>query len=177
MVFRGMPTVWRGRHRLILCWLVVMQAVHPGRTTLAERAKGTPAAITAWRFGRLRKATYGNVPLLVSWLAHDLLATWPPPANGVLELGGAGSPADQRGTKNPVGQQGRLSQQPPGFLGVRVVLVMAAWDGYRVPVSCRIILPKRPAAYRSEKALLRAMVEAFVPPRWAKLVSVGGEAA
>jgi hypothetical protein len=20
LVFRGMPTVWRGRHRLILCW-------------------------------------------------------------------------------------------------------------------------------------------------------------
>ena len=30
LVFRGMPTVWRGRHRLLLCWLVFMQAVHPG---------------------------------------------------------------------------------------------------------------------------------------------------
>ena len=58
MVFRGMPTVWRGRHRLILCWLVFMQAVHPGRKTLEEMAKWTPAAITAWRFGRLLKATY-----------------------------------------------------------------------------------------------------------------------
>ena len=28
MVFRGMPTVWRGRHaRLIFCWLIFMQAV------------------------------------------------------------------------------------------------------------------------------------------------------
>jgi hypothetical protein len=24
LVFRGMPTVWRGRHRLLLCWLVFM---------------------------------------------------------------------------------------------------------------------------------------------------------
>jgi hypothetical protein len=47
MVFRGMPNVWRGRHRLILCWLVFMQAVHPGRKTLEEMAKWTPATITA----------------------------------------------------------------------------------------------------------------------------------
>ena len=40
MVFRGMPTVWRGRHRLILCWLVFMQAVHPGRKTLEPTFKG-----------------------------------------------------------------------------------------------------------------------------------------
>jgi hypothetical protein len=33
MVFRGMPTVWRGRHRLIFCWLIFMQAVSPGRKT------------------------------------------------------------------------------------------------------------------------------------------------
>src|SRR6516165_2024302 len=39
MVFRGMPTVWRGRHRLIFCWLIFIQAVHPGRKTLEEMAK------------------------------------------------------------------------------------------------------------------------------------------
>ena len=56
LVWRGMPTMWRGRHRLIFGWLVFMQAVHPGRPTLGERARGTPAALTAWRFGRLLKA-------------------------------------------------------------------------------------------------------------------------
>ena len=39
LVFRGMPTVWRGRHRLIFCWLVFMPAVHPGRHTLEEMAR------------------------------------------------------------------------------------------------------------------------------------------
>ena len=46
-----------------------------------------------------------------------------------------------------------------------------------MPGSFRIILPKRPAAYRSENALFRDRVEAFVPPSWAKLVIVGGDAA
>src|SRR5262245_9382375 len=61
LVLRGMPTVWRGRHRLIFCWLVCMQAVTPGRHTWAEMARWTPAAITAWRFGRLLKAAYRNI--------------------------------------------------------------------------------------------------------------------
>src|SRR5437870_1150473 len=177
MVFRGMPTVWRGRHRLIFCWLIFLQAVHPGRNTLEEMARWTPATITAWRFGRVLTAAYWNVHLLVSWLAQDLLATLPPPANGVLYLFGDGSHADKRGTKNPGAQKGRISQHHPWFFGLRFVLLMAAWDDYRLPVGFRRILPKRHAGYRSENALFREMVGAFVPPRWAKLVIVGGDAA
>jgi Transposase DDE domain len=177
LVFRGMPTVWRGRHRLIFCWLVFMQAVHPGRHTLEEMARWTPATITAWRFGRLLKATYGNVHLIISWLAHDLLMTVPAPTNGILHLFGDGSHADKRGAKNPVVQKGRISQHHPWFFGLRFVLLIAAWDGYRVPVGFRLILPKRHAAYRSENALFREMVGAFVPPPWATLVIVGGDAA
>ena len=177
LVFRGMPTVWRGRHRLIFCWLIFMQAVSPGRKTLEEMARWTPATLTAWRFGRLLKATYWNVHLLVSWLAQDLLTTLPAPANGILYLFGDGSHADKRGTKNPMAQKGRISQHHPWFFGLRFVLLMAAWDGYRVPVGFRLILPKRHADYRSENALFREMVEVFVPPSWAKLVIVGGDAA
>jgi len=177
LVFRGMPTVWRGRHRLIFCWLVFMPAVHPGRHTLAEMARWTPAAITAWRFGRLLKAAYWNVHLLVSWLAQDLMATVPAPANGILYLFGDGSHADKRGTKNPVAQKGRNRKQHPWFFGLRFSLLMAAWDGYRFPVGVRLILPKRHAEYQNENALFREMVSAFSPPPWAKLVIVGGDAA
>jgi len=128
MVFRGMPTVWRGRHRLICCWLICMQAVSPGRKTLEEMARWTPATLTAWRFGRLLTAAYWNVPLLVSWLAQDLVATLPAPANGILYLFGDGRHADTRGLKNPVGQKGRISQHHPWFFGLRFVVLMAAWD-------------------------------------------------
>jgi len=177
LVFRGMPTVWRGRHHLIFCWLIFMQAVHPGRKTLAEMARWTPATITAWRFGRLLKAAYWNAHLLVGWLAQDLLTTLPPPTNGILYLFGDGSHADKRGAKNPMVQKGRISQHHPWFLGLRFVLLMAAWDGYRLPVGIRLILPKRHAGYRSDNALFREMVGEFVPPSWATLVIVGGDAA
>ena len=39
LVFRGRPTVGRGRHRLRRGWLVFMQVVHPGRRTLEAMAR------------------------------------------------------------------------------------------------------------------------------------------
>jgi hypothetical protein len=142
LVLHGMPTVWRGRHRLIFCWLIFIQAVHPGRKTLEEMARWTPATLTAWRFGRWLTAAYGNVHLLVSWLAQDLLVTLPPPAHGSLSLCGDGSHADKRGPKNPVAQKGRISKHHPWFFGLRFVVLMAAWDGDRVPAGFRRMLPK-----------------------------------
>src|SRR5881397_1570042 len=94
LVLRGMPTVWRGRHRLIFCWLIFMQAVHPGRKTLEEMARWTPATITAWRFGRLLKAAYWNVHLLVSWLAQDLMATLPRRTASCISLAMAATPTN-----------------------------------------------------------------------------------
>jgi hypothetical protein len=66
-VFRGMPGVWKSQHRLLLCWLIVMQAVYPGRKTLHELARWSPGQITEWRLRRLLKASY--------WCVH--LCTWP----------------------------------------------------------------------------------------------------
>ena len=34
LLFRGMPGMWKNRHRLMLCWLVVMHALFPGRKNL-----------------------------------------------------------------------------------------------------------------------------------------------
>src|SRR5262249_21451535 len=137
----------------------------------------TPAAITAWRFGRLLKAAYWNVHLLVSWLAQDLLTTLPPPANGILYLFGDGSHADKRGAKNPVAQKGRISQKHPWVFGLRFVLLMAAAEGYRLLVGFLLLLPKRHRAYHREKPLFREMLGEFAPRCWARLVIVGGDAA
>jgi hypothetical protein len=175
--FQGMPGVWKSPHRLTLCWLIFMQAIHPGRNTLEEMARWTPGSITAWRFSRLLKASYWHVHLIVHWMAQDLIAPLPPPSNRLRSLIGDGSQADKRGGKNPVTQKGRKSKYHPWFVGIRFVLVSAAWDGYRIPVGFRLIVPKRHGGYQNEKALFREMVSEFVPPNWAQLVIVCGDAA
>jgi hypothetical protein len=68
----------------MLCWLVVMQALFPGRKTLEELAHWTPAHVTAWRFRRVLKAAYWDVHLLVEWWVQEALNTLPPPKDGTL---------------------------------------------------------------------------------------------
>ena len=84
LVFRGMPGVWKSQHRLMLCWVIVMQALYPGRKTLEELSRWSPAAVTSWRLRRLLKAGYWSIHVLVEWLANDVIAALPAPENGVL---------------------------------------------------------------------------------------------
>ena len=177
MLFRGMPGIWKGRHRLILCWLVCMQALFPGQKTLEELARWTPASITVWRFRRLLKASYWSIHLLVAWWAEEALQTLPPPQDGTLHLVGDGSEKPKRGTQNPLAQKGRKSEHHPWFFGMRFALLIANWDVYRLPVAFRLIRPKSHPEYRTENALFREMVGSFVPPTWAKRIIVEGDAA
>jgi DDE family transposase len=176
-VFRGMPGVWKNQHRLLLCWLIVLQAVYPGRKTREEMHRWSPPVITAWRFRRLLTATSWSIPLLIAWLADDVIQTLPAPADGSLSLIGDGRHTDKRGAKHPVAQKGRISQHHPWFFGVRFVLLRAAWDVDRIPVAFRIMLPKTPPGYCTENALFRDMLSAFKPPAWATQVIVEGDAA
>src|SRR2546428_13776414 len=60
LLFRGMPGIWKSRHRLILCWLVCMQALYPGRKTLEELARWTPAQVTTTTQQQHKKNTNNN---------------------------------------------------------------------------------------------------------------------
>jgi Transposase DDE domain len=177
LLFRGMPGMWKGRHRLILCWLIVMQALFPGRKTLEELARWSPAAITVWRFRRVLKAAYWDIHLLVAWWVAEALQTLPPPKDGTLSLVGDGSVKPKRGTQNPLTQKGRKSEHQPWFFGIRFALLIATWDVYRLPVAFRVIRRKTDPAYQTENALFREMVQRFVPPPWATRVIVEGDAA
>ena len=176
-LFRGMPGVWKGQHRLMLIWLMVMQALFPGRKTVAELARWTPIEMTEWRCRRLLKATYWDVHRLIDWWAHQVISVLPPPEDGVLTLTGDGSDKPKRGKKNPLAQKGRKSQHDPWFFGVRFALLIVSWDVFRLPVAFRLIRPKSHPKYQMENELFREMVRAFRPPTWAKVVIVEGDAA
>ena len=132
VVFRSMPTVWRGRHRLIFCWLVFMQAVHPGRHTLEEMARWTPAMITAWRFGRLLKASLLErcICSSVGWRR----ISWPPCRHPPMACCICLAIWSRRQTRYQESCGAERAHQPASSLvfGLRFVLLMAAWDSYRL---------------------------------------------
>jgi Transposase DDE domain len=177
ILFRGMPGVWQHRHRLVLCWLIVMQALFPGRKTLEDLARWTPRSITVWRLRRVLKSAYWDIHLLVAWWVAEALQPLPPPKDGTLHLVGDGSVKPKRGTQNPLAQKGRESEPQPWFFGIRFALLIATWDGYRLPVAFRLSRRKTDPAYRPEHALFREMVHQCVPPAWAPRVIVEGDAA
>ena len=176
-MFQGMPGIWKGQHRLILCWLIVMQALYPGRKTLHELARWSPRQITEWRLRRLLKASYWSVHLLIEWLAHDVMAQLPPPEDGIIYVIGDGSHKPKRSRDTSIAQKGRNSKHKDWFFGIRFALLIVAWDVYRIPISFRIILPKTHPQYRKENALFRDMLGQFKPPCWAQQVIVEGDAA
>jgi hypothetical protein len=177
ILLRGMPGIWKSRHRLLLCWLVFMQALYPGRKTWEELARWTPGSITVWRLRRVLKAAYWNIHLLVAWWGQEAFNSLPPPKDGTLYLGGDGSVKPKRGTQHPMAQKGRKSEHQPWFWGGRFALLIVTWDVYRFPVAFRLIRPKTHPAYQTENALFREMVSHFVPPAWATRVIVEGDAA
>jgi hypothetical protein len=177
ILFKGMPGVWRHRHQLIFCWLIVMQIVTSGPRTLAGLSQSAPGFITAWRFRRLLSAGYWSLKVLLHWFAEEAIKSLPAPENHVLYVIVDGSKKDKRGLKNPAAQKGRLNEHHSWFFGIKFVVLMVAWEDYRLPVDFQIVLPKGHPDYHKENELFRHMLSHFQPPGWANWVIVVGDAA
>jgi hypothetical protein len=177
ILFKGMPGVWRHRHRLVFCWLIVMQIVTSGARTLSGLSQSSPGFITEWRFRRLLSAGYWSLKVLLHWFAEEAIKSLPTPQNKVVHVIADGSKKDKRGQKNPAAQKGRMNEHHAWFFGIKFVVLMVAWDNYRIPVDFQMVLPKGHPEYKKENELFRHMLSHFQPPDWAKVVIVIGDAA
>jgi hypothetical protein len=177
ILFKGMPGVWRHRHQLIFCWLIVMQIVTSGPRTLTGLSRAAPGFITEWRCRRLLSAGYWSLKVLLHWFAEETIKSLAVPDNRVLYVIVDGSKKDKRGQKNPAAQKGRLSQHHAWFFGIKFIVLLVAWEDYRIPVDFHVVLPQGHPDYRKENALFRDMLSHFQPPGWAHRVIVIGDAA
>ena len=174
--FKGMPEVFRHRHKLVFCWLVLMQMILSGSKTLKRFSRVARSHIAEWHFRRLLCAGYWSLHILLWWFAEAAIKAFPPPEDNVLFTVADGSKKDKRGKKNPAAQKGRTSKNEPYFFGIRFVVLMVQWDVYRIPVDFSIVLPKGHPDYKTENQLFREMLSRFKPPTWAKLVIVTADA-
>jgi len=177
ILFKGMPGVWRHRHQLVFCWLIVMQIVTSRARTLSGLSQSAPGFITEWRFRRLLSAGYWSLKVLLHWFAEEAIKSLPTPENKVIYVIADGSKKDKRGQKNPAAQKGRMNEHHAWFFGIKFVVLMVAWDNYRIPVDFQMVLPKGHPDYKRENELFRHMLSHFQPPDWAKVVIVIGDAA
>jgi hypothetical protein len=116
-LFRGMPGMWKGRHRRMLGGLIVMPALFPGRKTVEARARWTPAALTVGRLRRVRKAADWEGPRLVAWGAQKRCRRGRRPKTG-RALAWATAVSNSRGARKILGPTRAAQARPsPGCSG------------------------------------------------------------
>jgi DDE family transposase len=165
------------RHYLVFCWLLVAHLVCFGKATVQGLARYTPTHVAAWHLRRLLAAGRWQWTCVLEWLVSEALAAFPPPKDGVLYVVVDSTLKGKRGKKNPLVKKGRLNEYAPFTFGLHVVIVMAQWDVYRIPLAFRLVKTKESNEYQSENALFREMLQEVVLPAWCKKVVVVADAA
>ena len=126
------------RHYLVFCWLLVAHLVCFGKATVQGLARYTPTHVAAWHLRRLLAAGRWQWEQVLHWLVSEALAAFPPPKDGVLYLVVDSTLKGKRGKKNPLAKKGRLNEYAPFTFGLHVVIVIAQWDVYRIPLAFRL---------------------------------------
>src|SRR5262245_23711499 len=127
------------RHYLVFCWLLVAHVVCFEKATLQGRARYIPRHIAAWHLRRLVAAGRWQWARVLEWLVSETLAAFPPPKDGVLYLVVDSTLKNKRSKKNPLAKKGRLNEYAPFTCGLQVVLLIAQWNVYRIPLAIRLV--------------------------------------
>jgi hypothetical protein len=161
----------------VFCWLLVAHLVCYEKATLQALARYIPGHVAAWHLRRLLAAGRWQWARVLEWLVSQALSAFPPPRDGVLYLVADSTLKGKRTKQNPLAKKSRLNEYTPYTFGLHVVLLIAQWDVYRVPLAFRIVKPKGHKDYQSENALFREMLREVVLPAWVKRVVVVADAA
>jgi hypothetical protein len=165
------------RHYLVFCWLLVAHVVCFEKATLQGLARYIPGHVAAWHLRRLLAAGRWQWAQVLEWLVTQALSAFPPPKDGVLYLVVDSTLKSKRTKKNPLVKKGRLNEYAPYTMGLHVVILIAQWDVYRVPLAFRVVKTKGSKGYQSENALFREMLQEVILPAWCKKVVVIADAA
>lgn len=161
------PVCFKYRHGLILGWVLVLHLIYSGKADLKSLSRIAPNPIGYERLRRLLAAGYWCTKVLIGWFAKAALEAFPPPFDRVCYLVGDSTLKGKRSKKNPAVFKTRLSQHHAYVMGIKIVLLMVAWDVYRIPVDFEIVLPKTHPDYKKENDLFLEMFWRFQPPGWA----------
>ena len=95
------------------------------------------------------------MPLLDRFYPHltQALVAFPPPGDGVLYLVVDSTLKGKRTKKNPLVKKGRLNEHAPFTVGLHLVLLIAQWGVYRIPLDFRLAHLPRDNIYKIDNLL------------------------
>jgi hypothetical protein len=163
----------QAQHFRIFCWVLVAIVVEKGPGTVKSLSRSMPQRITYWAVMRMLRSGLWDPDFIIREMSRVLMATLPPPDDRTLYLIGDPTIKAKRGRKHPLARKTRTNEFGPYVFGVEMVVVVAAWGRFRVPVSLGVVDPKcRGHANR----LFRHALGTFEPPWWAEQVIVLADA-
>jgi Transposase DDE domain len=168
--FRKCP---QGQHFRILCWLLLTLIICQGSATLKNLARLMPNSVHYWAVLRMVRAGYWDAQLLLQELALDVLSTLPPPPDGTLHLIGDTTIKGKTGNRQPLAHYTRMNQYQQFTFGLSLVLLIAQWGRFRVPVGAALLDPKKKG---DQNIQFRQMLRRFTPPAWSRQVVVVADA-
>jgi hypothetical protein len=174
---RVLGPCFRHRHQLVFSWLLVWHLVYGERANLKALARHDPPHLASQQYRRLLGAAYWCTKTLLWWFADQAVQAFPPPEDGILYLVGDSTLKGKRGSQHPVAHKTRLSQYHPSVFGFRIVVLMAQWDVYRIPVDFALVRRTDDPDYQPENALFRQMLQEFRRPAWCQELVVTADAA
>jgi hypothetical protein len=168
--FRSCPP---GQHFRLLCWLLLSLLLCQGSATWKQLVRFMPPRLQYWSVLRLLRAGYWDAADLLAEMAHAVLATLPPPADGTLYLIADTTIRGKTGKKQPLAHHTRLNQHEPFVFGHSLLLVLAHWGRLRIPVGAVVLDPQRKG---QQNIPLRHVLSGFRPPAGCRNVIVIADA-
>jgi hypothetical protein len=145
----------------------------PGAGTLKGLGPYLPPHLSYWALIRMLRSGKWDAQAMMSGMADKVLRSLPPAANGQLYLIGDTTHKPKRGHKHPLGHVIRQSETSPYTFGFDMVVLVASWDGFRIPIAIATIDPERKG---QQNILFRQRLKDFGPPSWVREIVVMADA-
>src|SRR5262245_53964069 len=160
------------QHFRIWCWLLVTLVIS-GSGRIKDLTTVMPPSLAYWTTLRMIRAKVWDEQALLDLMVADILYSLPPPKDGVLHLIFDTTRKEKTGEKQPLAFTTRMGKFEPYVFGHSVLLLIAQWGCFRIPLSVRVLDPK----IRGHQNLLtREMLQKFKPPVWARQVIIEADA-
>ena len=157
----------QARHFWVFCWVLSALILDNGKGTLKELCQYLPPKLRYWTLMRRVRSGQWETEVLVSQMSRDVLNWLPAPADGVIHLSADKTRKDKRGRKHPLGLVTRESAHSPYHFGFEMVLLIASWNRYRIPIAIATMDPKIKG---HQNILFRHMLETVQLPSWVRQV-------
>ena len=163
----------QARHFWVFCWVLIALILDNGKGKLKDLCQYLPPKLRYWTLMRMVRSGQWDADVLVSRMSWDVLNWLPAPGDGVIHLSADKTRKDKRGRKHPLGLVTRESAHSPYQFGFEMVLLIASWNQYRIPITIAVMDPK---VKGHQNILFRHMLETVSLPSWVRQVIVTGDA-